>query len=150
MSVMISFVLFHCSSFTVLGDDRAIFSFGESQPLSASNRKGLRSDRIYRGNSSKALRKGHRIEEETESDQTSEEKNSSEETQLGSYVWKGSRKSLLLHYFMLVWSKLCDHERIVFDEKVEQSIRQDLKPKLNDSEISVIIRYVKLRTLSLR
>ena len=90
------------------------------------------------------------MEEEVESDQLSAEKDSpKEENQLGSYVWKGSRKGLLLHYFVLVWSKLCDHERIVFDEKLENSIRQDLKPKLNDSEIGLITRYVKLRALSL-
>lgn len=83
-------------------------------------------------------------------DQLLAEKDSpKEEKHLGSYVWKGSRKSLLLHYFVQVWSKLCDHERIVFDEKLENSIRQDLKPKLNDNEISLITRYVKLRALSL-
>ena len=90
------------------------------------------------------------MEEEVESDQLLVEKDSpKEEKHLGSYVWKGSRKSLLLHYFVQVWSKLCDHERIVFDEKLENSIRQDLKPKLNDNEIGLITRYVKLRALSL-
>lgn len=90
------------------------------------------------------------MEEETETDQTSTERDSPRAgDQIGSYVWKGSRKSLLFHYFVLFWSKLCDQERIVFNEKLEDSIRQDLKSKLSDNEIDVITRYIKKRALSL-
>ena len=141
--------LFLCDILTTLSDDHSVYSFGESpQAVSSlgSTRKSHRFDKSNRGNSSKALRKGRIAESEsTESEQSSKEADSMDEDSSIQYTWKYTRIGLLLSCFISVWSKLCDEEPVVFDEKKEEAIRQDLLARLDASEVDVLIQYLKRR-----
>ena len=61
------------------------------------------------------------------------------------YTWKYTRKGLLLSCFVSVWSKLCDEEHVVLDEKKEEAIRQELLARLDAPEVDVLIQYLKRR-----
>ena len=61
------------------------------------------------------------------------------------YTWKSTRKGLLLSCFVSVWSKLCDEEHVVLDEKKEEAIRQELLARLDVPDVDVLIGYLKRR-----
>lgn len=42
------------------------------------------------------------------------------------YEWKGSRKKLVMQYFLVIWKELCEMEMINFTEKTEMKIRSDV------------------------
>lgn len=65
------------------------------------------------------------------------------------YMWRGTRKSLLLRYFVLIWRRLCEQEHLKLDEKEEKSIREELMSILREDEAETVISYIKRRAVEL-
>ena len=146
MTISISFIILD-SSFVCLTAviDSNLDSSSSSIPKS--NRKSSRHEAINRGKTSRALRMS-RIEEENEgaSDQTTAVSSIDlNEDTIIKYQWRGTRKSLILRYFVVVWRKLCEQEHLKFDEKEELTIRKELVDVLNDEEAEIVLHYIKQR-----
>ena len=150
MTISISFIMLD-SSFVYL--TAVIDSKLDSSPSSIpkNSRKSTRQEAINRGKTSRALRMS-RMEEENEgtSDQiTAVSSIDLNEDTIIKYQWRGTRKSLILRYFVVIWRKLCEQEHLKFDEKEELSIRNELADLLNDEEAEIILHYIKQRVSEL-
>ena len=122
-----------------------------SSTIPKNNRKSSRHETINRGKTSRALRLSH-IDEENEgpNDQlTTVSSIDLNEDTIIKYQWRGTRKSLILRYFIVMWRKLCEQEHLKFDEKEELSIRDELMDVLNDDETEIVLHYIKQRVSDL-
>lgn len=134
MIILISFGVFLYEPLTTVGESTALGSGEASQAffsISTSGRRKLDSshgDKIHRSNASIAMRKrGFQSEDRTNENEG--EKTESELTHSVSsvdYEWKGSRKKLLMQYFLVIWKELCEKECVLFTTKVEDKIRSDV------------------------
>ena len=120
--------------FTAVGDDRFSLSSDSSESSSkfslSSRRKheGSLRDKLHRSKASIAARK-HGLEEE-EASVENDNSNGGKDLKLDmldSYSWKGSRKKVLLQLFVAVWKQLCEKESVQFSEKLENTIREDVR-----------------------
>lgn len=122
-------------------------SDNSSSSIPKSSRKSSRHEAINRGKTSRALRMSH-LEEESEgmNDQpTSVSSIDLNEDTIIKYQWRGTRKILILRYFVIIWRKLCEQEHLKLDEKEELSIRNELVDVLNDDETEIVLHYIKQR-----
>lgn len=88
-------------------------------------------EKIHRSNTSIAMRKrGFQEDKGNENENDKIETESSHTISSVDYEWKGSRKKLVMQYFLAIWKELCEMEMINYTEKTEMKIRSDVSDLL--------------------
>lgn len=134
MIISISFIIPIIFSITSMGESSS-FTYGEASqasfnmPLTARRKLDTpHGDKSHRSNASIAMRKRgfHSDETVSENDADKIEPESSHPVSTVDYEWKGSRKKMVMQYFLMIWKELCEKDMIRYSEKTEEKIRKDV------------------------